>query len=229
MARDFNGSTDRIDYGNIFDPSSNANGWTWAGWVFPDDVNRANAQYFWTSQIGANTNVASLFFISGNSIGSGSLTATVQRATTATSRTSDGADISAGAWGHVAATWSGGTLANTLNIYVNGVALSGWNSETNGSGAVLAGTGTHCLGGRTFDDNRNLNGRMAHCGLWDVALTTGDIAMLVGGFSPASVRPANLVYGWPLIRSQQDVVGGQAGTLDGTTVIREPRVVMTYA
>lgn len=227
MARDFNGTTDRIDYGNVFDPSSNANGWTWAGWVFPDNVNRATAQYFWTAHTSGDTNVGSIAQIANNGAGSGALVMTIQRATTATSRTSNSSSLSASAWSHVAYTWSGGTAQTTCKMYVNGTEV-GYATGADGVGAVLASVGSHSLGGRIFDDNRNFDGREAECGLWDVVLTAAEIAVLAARVAPILVQPSALQFYWPIVRGQQDAIAGQGGTLDGTTVVDHPRIIYPH-
>lgn len=54
-----------------------------------------------------------------------------------------------------------------------------------------------------------MNGRIAECGIWNVALTDAEVAILAMGFSPLFVRPQNLVAYWSLIRDEdQDRVGG---------------------
>lgn len=65
----------------------------------------------------------------------------------------------------------------------------------------------------------NANGDFAEAGLWDVALTDEEVAILADGYSPLFVRPESLIGYWPLIGNYSpeiDLVGGRDLTLSGT-------------
>lgn len=70
----------------------------------------------------------------------------------------------------------------------------------------------------------------AEWGLWNVALTDAEIAILGLGYSPLFVRPASLVAYWPIIgrlSPEIDRVGGYDLTLvNGPTWAAHPRVIL---
>jgi hypothetical protein len=53
-----------------------------------------------------------------------------------------------------------------------------------------------------------MSGRIAEAAIWDVALTDAEVAVLATGVPPYFVQPDNLVAYWPLLRTDQDLVGG---------------------
>jgi hypothetical protein len=84
-----------------------------------------------------------------------------------------------------------------------------------GSGAIL---------GNYWD------GDLAHAAIWNVALTDAEVASLAIGFSPLFVRPQNLLAYWPLLRSDNDIVGGYHMTaFNGPTWIDQPPIIMPAA
>lgn len=74
-----------------------------------------------------------------------------------------------------------------------------------------------------------LDGSIAEVGIWNVALTDAEVAILAAGFSPLFVRPANLVAYWPLIgrySPEIDRVGGFDMTLVNTPGVADhPRII----
>lgn len=72
-------------------------------------------------------------------------------------------------------------------------------------------------------------GDIAEVGIWDVALTQGEIEALSKGFSPLLIRPGSLVAYWPIIgraSPEIDPVGGYAMTVNGTaSASAHPRVI----
>lgn len=75
-----------------------------------------------------------------------------------------------------------------------------------------------------------LAGRAAEVGVWDVALSAADIAMLTAGLSPLAVQPANLIGYWPLVgRTSPEInlVGVQVLTMvDAPDTIEHPLIYM---
>ena len=214
MARDFNGSTDRIDWNNIW--ASGGVAQTISCWVYPDVITAA--QYLHMVHESAATGVGGLlFWIDNGEATGGAIKATGRFATTDAARASNDSSIAAGSWQHLLVTWDGSTIATNIHIYVDGVEV-GYFATNNGSGAARAGGGEQSVGGRIFDNNRNFNGRIAEVAHWDRVLAAGEIAMQAGGYSPAFI-PRGLRSYPDLIRNQRDRVSGQAGTLDGTTVL----------
>lgn len=74
-------------------------------------------------------------------------------------------------------------------------------------------------------------GRLAECGIWNVALTDAEVATLAKGFAPPCVRRASLVAYYPMVRdttSLKDLFSATANnlTLAGTTAVADhPRVL----
>lgn len=70
-------------------------------------------------------------------------------------------------------------------------------------------------------------GQIAEVGIWNVALTTAEIASLAKAVSPALIRPASLVFYAPLVREFTDLRGARVFTNNGTaTVSAHPRIYM---
>lgn len=126
---------------------------------------------------------------------------------------------SANAWFHAAGVFGSAT---SRVAYLNGsagtlltanVAVSGMNRVTIGSRRTSSGLGVY------------FNGRVAEVGIWNVALTAGEIASLAKGFTCDKIRPESLVFYAPLVRDIIDVRGGLAITNNNSaTVANHPRV-----
>lgn len=101
--------------------------------------------------------------------------------------------ISTGTWQHAAAVFASNS---SRSAYLDGSAGSDGNSRT-------PGTVTHTRIGR--DSNSILSaqvdftGEIAEAAIWNVALSSAEIAQLADGVSPLLVRPESLVAYWPLI------------------------------
>jgi hypothetical protein len=107
-------------------------------------------------------------------------------------------------WNHGAAVF---TSNSSRTAYLNGVAgtANTNNSSVTGIDAVAIG--------RSPDSTPSsyMSGRVAEVGIWDVALTTGEIEALAAGVTPLQVRPGNLMHYWPLWGNNDpaiDLVGG---------------------
>src|SRR3990167_8038264 len=186
MARDFNGSTDRIDWASIYTPG--ANPITVAAWVYFDTVTPATPQYIW--HVGTNTNTPSFAMMTGTS---GDIRVFVSCATTSQVRPSANSTLSISVWTHLLFTWDGTlTDATTIHIYKNGAEVS-YATSTNGVGAMLSTAGSWSIGGRISDDTRNLNGRIAEIATWNRVLVAGEIASLANAYSPLFI-PSGLKY-----------------------------------
>ena len=64
--------------------------------------------------------------------------------------------------------------------------------------------------GATYDSSPGsyTSGSIAHAAIWNVALTDSEVAALAAGADPRTIRPQNLVSYWPLVRDDNDIVGG---------------------
>jgi len=216
VARDFNGSTDRIDYPSAFDTTGQAI--TISVWAWCDDDTPGAIQYLFNSA--SSGGVAGTIFYLPSGV---STALTFQRIGTASLvRTSNASQFTAGQWNHFLVTHDGViSTGASSHIYVNGTEVSYILTE-NGSGETTANSGFQ-LGGRSSDDARNFDGRLAEPGVWNRVASAGEIAALAKGFPPSDF-PYLLKFHDPLIRAVGNRRGG-AATLDGTTVIAHPRII----
>lgn len=86
--------------------------------------------------------------------------------------------------------------------------------------------------GRAGDSSPDnyVSGRVAEAALWDVALTAGEMLTLAAGYSPLFVRPQSLIAYWPLIRDDNDRVGGFNMTVNGSpTFVDGPPIIYPAA
>ena len=135
---------------------------------------------------------------------------------TATATTS----LTVGVWFHLVATYDG----SDVRIYVNGVEEdstpdTGNMADTTAPFRIGAGSG----GAGTEDP---YDGEIGHCAVWDVGISAGEIASLATGISPLKIRRGSLVYYAPLNGQspEADVIAGNTGTVNGTTVTEEPPI-----
>ena len=218
MAIDFNGTTDRIDYANVFNPIGQAI--TFAAWVYPD-VFDAQSRYFWSSHPAGDAAPGAIFYIAGTT----DKLAVYVAGGTALERTCGDNSISTGSWQHILLTWDGSTTAANVHIYVNG-AEEDYAATTNGVN-LTAATGSWSIGGRIYDDARNFDGHVAEPAVWNGILSAAEIAALAAGYAPHCF-PYGLKWAPRLIRGVNDPISGNTGTLDGTSVADHPRIIYPY-
>lgn len=95
--------------------------------------------------------------------------------------------VPTGAWHHCAGTQSS---HSNRTSYLDGVAGT---TDATTRAATVSNTGVGVSLGGNF-----LNGLIADAAMWNVVLSTQDIANLAAGLSPLEVRPDALVAYWPL-------------------------------
>lgn len=129
-------------------------------------------------------------------------------------------------WFHIAAR---SVTTTDHAVFVNGVSAA-----TNGTERIMSGTNRVSVG--RFGDSTpssHFDGLIAEAGIWDVALTDAEIAILALGYSPLFVRPSSLVFYAPLIRgvtatggNDIDIVGGLTLTDNNTVTVGDhPRII----
>lgn len=217
MARDFNGSTDRLDFSSGIDVSTLSAG-TCSMWVRRDAA-ASGSEYLYNTE-DASSNLSLICWISA------AIQMTIVRATTNQFKSFTNT-ITDDEWTNVIFVWTGGTTADSISAYKNNVALSSAGAG-DGAGALVA-TDRHNLGGRSSDDARNYDGKMAEVGFWDIVLNSSQRQMLADGYSPDCVAPGNLVTYNPLVRELEDRATGVSGTADGTAVYEHPRIIRRSA
>ena len=218
MAREFDGSTDRIDYSPFVDLNASAISVSMQVWW--DNFTDSASSYLMAYADAGGTQSLICWKTSGNAL-------RISRFKTTSAEMArierSGAGLpSSGVWTSVIWMLEAGATITNGNIFVNGAEPAG------GSDFASAGTEndytTHAVGGKPDDNTRNHNGRIANVGIWNRLLTADEIHTL--GFhetSPLALRNG-LVHFSPLVRSVNDAYGA-VGTLDGTTVIEHPRTV----
>jgi len=222
MARDFNGTTDRIDYppnGNFKAAAITVSLWinidTLAQGDIPfaiQDSGEDGFEYLWM-RIGA---------VAGGTTDWG----WVRWGDTFEGRQSNTGVLSTGSWINLVVTDGGAfTDATDIHLYRNG-AEETYAVTQNGVGTESTFSGSWIIGGREASDTRNVDGRICEVAVWDRALSAGEAASLGKGFSPAFFANG-LVFYAPLIgksTTETDIVNGKAGTLDGTSAAAHPRI-----
>jgi uncharacterized protein (DUF2267 family) len=130
------------------------------------------------------------------------------------------AGYSTGTWQHACGVWSAN---NARAAYLDGA-----NKGTDVVASTPTGMDRTSIG-RVGDSSPGsyMDGEIAEAGVWNVALSDAEVAMLAKGFSPLLVRPQSLVAYWKLVRSEdQDVVGGFDMTAFNTpTIAAHPSVL----
>lgn len=124
-------------------------------------------------------------------------------------------------------TWN--TIVSTLasatsrTVWANGSANTATNSNNLDSGTPTQLT----IGAEVSNSSPNImfDGSIADAAVWSVSLSNAEIDALHKGFKPTRIRPQELKFYSPLIRTLQDVRGGLAITnVNGATVSVHPRV-----
>jgi hypothetical protein len=122
--------------------------------------------------------------------------------------------VSANVWTHAAGVF---TANNSRAAFRDGA-----NKGTNTSARTPAGLDRTVLGSTiTSAPGFYFGGDMAEVGIWNVALTDNEIAMLASGVSPLRVHRSALVRYWPLLQYGGDTpdYSGNGGTLTDTNTV----------
>ena len=206
-SRDFNGTTDRIDWPAVVDLTGSP--LTIAAWIKLDAI-PANGYIFTIHRLGDTALCIVL-----NVITNGVLDF-VRSGTTQMLRVSANGVLTTGVWTHVIVTHTGAANYTTAKLYKNGAetAYGAGNASLVGEYAPL---GSWSAGGRIFDDTRNINGKLAQVAVYNDVLSAGNLALLAGGRAPSKVAPANLVFYFKGDTVSLTASPGGAGTADGTT------------
>jgi hypothetical protein len=122
-------------------------------------------------------------------------------------------------WHHAAARFAG---AASRIAYLDGVA-SVEQTTSRATGGNLDSLTIGRGAGGTYNPSIPFNGRIAEVGVWDVALSTAEIASLARGFKPSQIRPDKLLFYLPFVRDVQDVRSGLTYTTSGPVVAVHPR------
>jgi hypothetical protein len=207
-SRSFNGTTNRLDWANIFNPKGSA--LTISAWMKGSSF--GNNYFLCVNRDASNTGIAF-----SNIHSSGQLQF-LRTGTTSLYRYTAQSLFSTGTWYHVLVTHDGAiNTYSSIHIYVNGTECS----YTGGGGQNGASEHDHSstwsVGGRVQDDIRNFNGLLAQVAVWDAVLSAGNIGSLAAGAAPSTL-PTNLRFYYPGNTDPlTDTVTEKDATADGST------------
>lgn len=209
MARDCNGTTDRLDYTKAVDLSTTAHSFFGA---FRFDVINSHSNFLACFNRADNTLFAWLFYVTT----SGTMIVTTQYG--GLSRTTS-TTVSTGAWMRLAFTYDASGNGTGIHIYKNGVECS-YSAATNGS--VDAQGGLWSFMGRSYDNLRNVDGQVADLGILNRVATSDEIAANAAGSSPWVMTSGNIFAPSLAANTYNDPISAQAGTADGTSDYAHP-------
>lgn len=209
-SREFNGTTDRIDWASVFNTAGSAI--TISAWVYFDVLDHSN--YILCTHQAGNTGYATILLATS----AGTISFNRNGTTTLQIGTANGS-IATGAWKHVLLTHDGVmTTASSVHIYING-AEGSYQGAVNGAGEYAA-TGLWSIGGRAYDDLRNLDGHAAQIGVWNRVLNGTEIANLAAGYAPSLAAASGLQFYFKGNTADlSNEIGGADGTADGTSQV----------
>ena len=127
------------------------------------------------------------------------------------------------------------TWFNVCGVFTSATAraifLNGGGKGTTGTDKTPVGTISFLRVGYHGDTPHQ--GRIAHCAIWNVALTDEEAAALGSGVSPLSIRPASLKFYLPYVGRDSpeiDIIGGTTLTVTGTTINNDsPPLIFPYS
>tara|TARA_R110002020_G_scaffold15801_6_gene56404 strand:- start:1978 stop:2658 length:681 start_codon:yes stop_codon:yes gene_type:complete len=202
---------DGIDYLDKSSPTIDDFPLTFACWVKPESIND------WDGMINLGTSGSAYHYIA-ISLRSNSYAVALVRGAGGASQSVSGSSYTAGDWQHVAGVFSGSA---SRIVYLDGVA--GAEQTTN---RPASGMDRLILGEWSGTQSRPLDGSLAECAIWNVALTAGEILSLSKGVAATAIRPASLVSYYPLVRDYIDVMGANAISPNNTVVYgSHPRIM----
>jgi hypothetical protein len=219
MARDFNGST---QYLSRTDALLNTHPLTISAWFNCD--NDALVQTIFG--IGSSSSVTPLILLEALGDTGGDPIRLLVRDDSGNlqnAQTSTGYSLTT--WHHACGVWA---AADDTRAFIDGGSKGTDTAPTLGT---LTVNRTAIAVWDTTGLNNYFNGRIAEVGLWNVALTDDEVAVLAAGYSPLLVRPQSLVAYWPIASRQSpeiDLIGGYNMTLTNSpTIANHPSVLYT--
>lgn len=156
-------------------------------------------------------------YLAANSSGTVEMQPRVAGSGTITTTTTS---YTANTWHHAAVVYASATDRRVF--------LDGGGKATSAVNRAFAATIDRTLIGRRLRTNvysSSINGRLAEAGLWSAALSDDEVYALSRGYRPSLIRTDSLVLYVPMVRSVQDLAGGETLTTVGGTpaVIEHPR------
>lgn len=212
MARSFNGSSDKLSYAGALVTAAPL---TMAAWI-KRGTTLVNGTVMFIGNSGSFGNV-NLWRMNRVFVDDGDAQVLATACTTTTGAASatcvrSVTDWPEGTWGHAAAVFESDS---SRYAYAQGVASSQNTTTKTPSGVNITTLGkSDNVSGTSW-----FSGEMAEVGLWNVALSSSDVAVLAAGVCPLLVHPESLVAYWPILGQYSpeiDVRGGANLTLTGS-------------
>lgn len=229
MARDFDGTNDKISYGNISAVSTpttlSFSCWIWNDVVTADMQITSNetsgnpGHRLYMDDVGSVSGRTDMYnIVVRETVGAGGTSVRIEGAT---------GSATTGSWQHLFFSAEAGS-ATGLQLWVNGAEDA--NSPV--SIAALADLGNQATDslviGEEAAGTADFNGKLAEIAYWNRILTDSEIVSLSKGISPLFLSNG-LVFYDPLLRYTNDIRGGVVGTATGTTVFDHPRIIYPSA
>lgn len=129
-------------------------------------------------------------------------------------------------WTHLCGVYDKDASPNMI-LYKDGTSAA--SSTVAASDLVYSGTGNQLdIGARDAASTAAnfFKGSIAEVAMWPVTLTVSEIVALAKGYTPAFIRPSQIAFYAPLIRSYKDVINKAAAAVTGTTVGSHSRIIM---
>lgn len=208
-SRVFNGTTDRIDWSSVSNLTGSA--MTVSAWIKLDSYS-SHTNYIVAAHNSTDTAFGWVFAI----ITDGSMY--FARNGAASVWRNGNTSVGTSAMVHVLVTHDGVfTTGSSIHVYKNGV-LDDQPAGGYGNGVApeTASTGRWSIGGRYYDDARNLDGNIAQVGVWNRVLSQSEITSLALGNKPSGC-PSGLVFDFGADTSSLVAQTGGTGTADGTS------------
>ena len=218
MAREFNGSTDRIDYSSAFTTSGSA--YSFSCYFKADTASPAANGLIWNSAVSGG---APGTFI--NQVGGSTRRLRVGRgASTGQTIDFDAAFAATGTWYHLFVTSLASFTGTPVFLYIDGVSVTA-TSTTLGAGPEVTADQGFRLGGRSDADTANFDGQLQNVAIWNRVLSAFEREAIVKG-APPEMYPNGLRFRAHLIGDDYKNRLDASGTLDGTTATQDatPRV-----
>jgi hypothetical protein len=208
MPRSFSGSA---QYLQSTTPLATAYPCTFSAWV----NTTANTSVGTVMSVGSSTSATNyLALLIGGSAGTGKITFEIDAGGASNDATSGGTNTN-GVWCHIAGVATSTTLRQ---VYLNGVAGTSNTTSTSFPTLDRAAIGGVNLGSGT--PTSLLNGIIAECSIWNVALRDEEILALSQGVSALRIRPLSLVSYVPVkgtASPEPDMYNAATYTVTGAT------------
>lgn len=185
MARDFDGSADKLDRTSAVISGQPL---TMACW-FNSDTITVSQTLMGVSTAGTANN---RFTLQASGATTGDPVRFIAKVTAGASRAATSTGYSAGTWHHACGV---AVSINDRRVFIDGGSKNTQTSTRDPSGMdrTSIGVGVHA------SDVNFMDGRIAEAAIWNIALSDAEVALLAQFVSPLLIRPDALVAYWPII------------------------------